>query len=286
MAFEALQETQPTATGLLKVCAFLAPDDIPYSLLRDHASALPKPLDHMVTDDLQWDDALKALRHYALIEAAEESLSIHRLVQAITRDRLAVEERAQWAEAAMQCVAALFPSGNAADDPRTWPIYARLFPHASSAISHVGEMDNAKANSTLLLQMGFYLERRAQFAEARPYFERALAISEQVLGPEHPDTALSLNNLGYLLQAQGDLAGAKPYYERALAISEQVLGPEHPDTALSLNNLGYLLQAQGDLAGAKPYYERALHIFRLRLGQDHPYTQTVQANLEALELAE
>jgi len=31
MAFEALQETQPTATGLLKLCAFFAPDDIPYT---------------------------------------------------------------------------------------------------------------------------------------------------------------------------------------------------------------------------------------------------------------
>jgi tetratricopeptide (TPR) repeat protein len=66
--------------------------------------------------------------------------------------------------------------------------------------------------------MGRYLEARAQFVEAKPYYERALAIREQVLGPDHPDTAHSLNNLGYLLQAQGDLAGAKPYYERALQI--------------------------------------------------------------------
>jgi Tfp pilus assembly protein PilF len=279
MAFEALQETQPTATGLLKLCAFFAPDDIPHSLLRDHASALPEPLDHMVTDNLQWDDALKALRHYALIEAAKESHSIHRLVQAITRDRLPVEERAQWAEAAIQCVAALFPSGNAADDPRTWPIYARLFPHASSVISHVDEMDDAKVGSTLLLQMGFYLERRAQFAEARPYYERALAIREQVLGLQHPGTANSLNNLGYLLRAQGDLAGAKSYYERALAIREQVLGLQHPDTARSLNNLGGLLQAQSDLAGARPYLERALAICEQVLGPEHPDTATSLNNL-------
>jgi tetratricopeptide (TPR) repeat protein len=82
-----------------------------------------------------------------------------------------------------------------------------------------------------------------------PYFERALAIAEKALGPNHPDTAISLNNLGGLLQGQGDLPGARPYVERALAIREKALGPDHPDMARSLNNLGYLLKAQGDLAG-------------------------------------
>ena len=35
----------------------------------------------------------------------------------------------------------------------------------------------------------------------RPYVERALAIYEKALGPDHPDTAGSLNNLGGLLYA-------------------------------------------------------------------------------------
>jgi hypothetical protein len=61
-----------------------------------------------------------------------------------------------------------------------------------------------------------------------------------VLGPEHPDTATSLNNLAGLLYAQGDLAGARPLYERALAIREKVLGPEHPNTATVRNNLSIL----------------------------------------------
>ena len=71
-----------------------------------------------------------------------------------------------------------------------------------------------------------------------------------MLGPEHPATALSLNNLGALLDSQGQLA-SPALFVRALAIREKVLGPEHPDTARSLNNLGYLLQAQG-AAGRGP----------------------------------
>jgi hypothetical protein len=66
-----------------------------------------------------------------------------------------------------------------------------------------------------------------------------------VLGPEHPGTAISLDNLALLLSDQGDLAGARPLYERALAIREKVLGPEHPDT-ISLKNAASLFQDQAD----------------------------------------
>jgi tetratricopeptide (TPR) repeat protein len=75
-------------------------------------------------------------------------------------------------------------------------------------------------------------------------YERALAIFERVLGPEHPTTALGLNNLALLLKEQGDYKGAQPLYERALAIREQVLGPDHPTTVSTRNNLAALLRVQ------------------------------------------
>jgi len=60
------------------------------------------------------------------------------------------------------------------------------------------------------------------------------------LGPEHPNTATSLNNLGDLLQEQGDLAGARPYYERALRILMARLGPNHASTRAVQRNLADL----------------------------------------------
>lgn len=42
--------------------------------------------------------------------------------------------------------------------------------------------------------------------EAKPLFKRALKIREKVLGPDHPDTATSLDNLASLLQKQVDLS--------------------------------------------------------------------------------
>jgi hypothetical protein len=79
------------------------------------------------------------------------------------------------------------------------------------------------------------LKDQGDLGGARPLLERALAIWEKVLGPEHPNVAAGLNNLALLLRDQGDLAGSRPLFERALAICEKVLGPEHPNTALSRN---------------------------------------------------
>ena len=78
-----------------------------------------------------------------------------------------------------------------------------------------------------------------------------------MLGPDHPDTASSLNNLAGLYRAQGRYAEAEPLYRRALAIREAVLGPDHPDTASSLNNLAGLFRAQGRYGEAEPLLRRA-----------------------------
>jgi hypothetical protein len=56
------------------------------------------------------------------------------------------------------------------------------------------------------------LRAQGDLAAARPLYERALAIREKVLDPEHPHTATSLNNLAFVMQAQGDLAAAQPLW--------------------------------------------------------------------------
>src|SRR5262249_44189272 len=64
-------------------------------------------------------------------------------------------------------------------------------------------------------------------ARARLLYERALAIREKKLGPEHPDTVWCLATIGVLLLEEGDAAGARSLSERALAISEKALSPHH-----------------------------------------------------------
>ena len=104
------------------------------------------------------------------------------------------------------------------------------------------------------------LENKGDHAGAQPLLQRALTIREKTLGPDHPETAWSLNELAALLQNKGDNAGAEPLLRRALAIRENVLGPDHPDTATSLNDLAILLDKKGDLTGAEAAFRRAVEL--------------------------
>jgi tetratricopeptide (TPR) repeat protein len=72
-----------------------------------------------------------------------------------------------------------------------------------------------------------------------------LAILEQALGLDHPDTANSLNSLGTLLFSQRKFAMARPNFQRALGIVEKSLGPAHPTTRMIARNLAGALQALG-----------------------------------------
>ena len=124
----------------------------------------------------------------------------------------------------------------------------------------------------MLLILGLLYTQQANYEKAKPLCQRALAIREKVLGPEHPDTAQSLSNLAGLYNSQGLYAKAEPLFQRALVIREKVLGPEHPDTAQSLNNLAGVYDSKGFYAKAELLYLRALAINQKAFGPEHPNT--------------
>ncbi|KKI98295.1 tetratricopeptide repeat family protein, partial [Prochlorothrix hollandica PCC 9006 = CALU 1027] len=109
-------------------------------------------------------------------------------------------------------------------------------------------------------------------------YQRSLAIREQELGANHPDTAQGLNNLALLYYSMGRYEEALPLYRRSLAICEQELGANHPDTATSLNNLAGLYKSMGRYEEAEPYYLQAVSVFAQTLGSEHPNTNTVFNN--------
>jgi tetratricopeptide (TPR) repeat protein len=126
------------------------------------------------------------------------------------------------------------------------------------------------------------LSKAAKYSEAIPPATQSLHLREKALGPEHPATATSLNNLATLYRDMGDYAKAEPLYQRALKIDEKVLGPEHPDTAGTLNHLAGLYWLMGDYAKAEPLWQRALKMREKTLGPDHPDTAASLSNLALL----
>ena len=116
---------------------------------------------------------------------------------------------------------------------------------------------------------------------AAAYFENLVDQACRRLGPDHPDTLTSRNNLAYAYRAAGDLGRAIPLFEQTLTDRERVLGPDHPDTLTSRNNLAYAYQAAGDLGRAIPLFEQTLTDTERVLGPDHPQTLTSRNNLAA-----
>lgn len=120
------------------------------------------------------------------------------------------------------------------------------------------------------------LYQQGRFAEALPLFQEVLTIREAELGENHPDVAISLNNLGEIYRAQGDYDATLPLFERAQSIRENIYGRDHIITADSLMNVAVTLKAKGNYDTALSLFERALSILERNLGDSHPI---VAANL-------
>jgi hypothetical protein len=97
-------------------------------------------------------------------------------------------------------------------------------PHAALAQSS-NVWDTVDA--TTLTQQITELATQGRYAEAVPLAQRALALREKALGPNHADVALSLGYLATLYQKLGSYTDAEPLFRRNLTIWETLFGPSH-----------------------------------------------------------
>ena len=127
-------------------------------------------------------------------------------------------------------------------DYRNWPRCQQYLPHTHACADLIATWEFTFPETGVLLnKLGYYLDDRAQYEEAEPLFQRAIAIDEKILGPEHPNLATRLNNLALLYQVQGKYEEAEPLCQRALAIYEQKFGSAHPGTGTIRENYTNLL---------------------------------------------
>src|SRR5271165_5328004 len=68
--------------------------------------------------------------------------------------------------------------------------------------------------------------------------EAILRIKEKHFPSDHPEVAMTLNNLGSAYGSLGDHSKERELLERVLKIEEEYYGSDHPDVAATLNNLG------------------------------------------------
>jgi len=283
--FQEVEQTTPAAADLLSLSAFLAPDDIPFELLvlgATHLGArLSAALADATDDPLLLPELLEPLTRYSLIRVEPETYcySIHRMVQAVLRDRMDIPTQQHWVEKGVTALDAAFPPV----EFQYWHLCDRLLPHVQAIFQHLNHHPTISVTlARLLNQTGVYLKEQGRYVEAVPPHTYAIDVRERQLGADHPDVANSLNNLAEIYTLLGRYAEAETLYTNACAINERYYGTDHPEVATDLNDLAGLYKSQGRYAEAETLYIRSLTIRVQQLGSDHPCIGTSLNNLALL----
>ncbi|WP_406838132.1 tetratricopeptide repeat protein [Streptomyces sp. AHU1] len=269
-----LEEADPLAVEVLHTAAWLAPDDIPHSLLT------PPGTD---PDDIA--EAIGTLAAYSMVTDTGTTLSVHRLVQTVLRtpqttDDTQLPRQLQGRDRAEQAVLHHLtpPRGQ---DTTTEDQWDTLTPHLVTLAATRPPKHHNASLADAYESAAQRLHQQGHAVRAIPLLEANLAQREQVLGDTHPDTLISRNNLAYAYESAGDLDRAIPLHEANLAQREQVLGDTHPSTLISRNNLATAYRLAGDLDRAIPLYEATLAQREQVLGDTHPSTLISRNNLAA-----
>ncbi|MFE3195402.1 tetratricopeptide repeat protein, partial [Nocardia sp. NPDC059240] len=123
------------------------------------------------------------------------------------------------------------------------------------------------------------LHELADLPRAIDRAENTLTDRERILGPIHPSTLTSRDDLAAAYESAGQPDKAITLYKATLTDRERILGADHPDTLTSRNNLAYAYMSAGLINKAIALYETTLADTERILGADHPDTLTNRNNL-------
>ena len=124
-----------------------------------------------------------------------------------------------------------------------------------------------------------YNDYIGDYNQALEYCNRVSKIDERVLGENHPDLAITYNNIGTVYNSKGDYDTALQYYDKALKIRERVLGENHPALATTYCNIGNAYDNRGDDDTALEYLDKAMKIDERVLGENHPDLAVTYCNI-------
>ena len=151
-------------------------------------------------------------------------------------------------------------------------ITAREILDKASKDVDTGLAQDPETQAQMMNVMGDVYDSLGLYSPAQSLQQESLEIRRRVLGPEHPETLQSMNDLAHALYHEARGADAEKLYREALDIERRVLGPEHPRTLLSMNNLANALWHEGRYADSEKLHRETLDIRRRVLGPEHPET--------------
>jgi tetratricopeptide (TPR) repeat protein len=233
------------------------------------------------------DEALGRLAEWSLLAFSVDGQPVlaHRLVLRVVREQLMEQARLG---AACRAAAGVLDARAGALAGSQDRLAVRDVPEQVAALQQAaaGLPDGAGELEGVLLRLRSWAlyhlnELGDSAARAIAVGEPLLRDRERLLGPDHPDTLASRNNLASGYRAAGRVAEAVALHEGTLAARERVLGPDHPSTLTSRSNLAIDYRAAGRVAEAVALDEETLAARERLLGPDHPDTLTSRNNLAA-----
>jgi tetratricopeptide (TPR) repeat protein/predicted Ser/Thr protein kinase len=183
-----------------------------------------------------------------------------------------IDDWATAAQAASELIHVVGVGQTRAAEAQLWGKYAEI------AIGRAGDPLGTR-EAQRLSTLGLLEHTQANFAAAKLCGERAVALYEAALGPNHPDLATSLGLLANTLYALGEYPRVREIQNRVLEIRRANLSPAHPDIAASINTLGAVSYATGDYDEAIKLYKQAIDIRQAALGLNHPEVGASMTNL-------
>jgi tetratricopeptide (TPR) repeat protein/DNA-binding XRE family transcriptional regulator len=160
--------------------------------------------------------------------------------------------------------------------------YEEALPYLQQAVALSHQGGDAATTVESLVRLAILQQYRQEHDHALRCYAEALTVANAALPADDPLLASCATHLGYALSLRGAFEQAAPLLEQGLAIAERVYGPHHSETADYLSLLGYHLVLAGDYATARPYLERAVAIRERELGPGRPLTVQSLNNLGEL----
>ena len=90
------------------------------------------------------------------------------------------------------------------------------------------------------------------------------------MGPEHPDTTFTIDNLAEAIDRQGRHIEAENLFRDLCDIRRRVMGPEHPRTMSTMHNLAQAIGSQSRHSEAEAMFRELLDVQHRVLPPEHP----------------
>ncbi|WP_406859203.1 FxSxx-COOH system tetratricopeptide repeat protein [Streptomyces sp. HUAS MG47] len=284
ISIDRLRGESKAAVRLLELCAFFSAEPISMKLIGSTAMlGYLLPYDPDLRDGYVLGKVTRALNRFALakVDPADNSIQIHRLVQAAVRSQLSPEEQERTMHEVHNILAEVSPTapGDAApkvNDPQHWPEFELIWPHLGPS----GIVDcNEEKGRQLLVDRVRYLLKRGELEMARVLGDQLNETWTTQLGPDDRTTLNLRFELANALRSQGLYQDAYRMDDDTRARQRRILSSGHPNTLTTSGSVAADLRGLGRFAEALELDREVFAGFREAFGPEHPSTLKAANNL-------